>query len=111
MEFSRKAGPQLLLLHRPGKSTAKGSKTKARRPPCLLFFFSSRRRHTRFDCDWSSDVCSSDLPTGRRALVPVEARGAGATPPAPAPPLTGALRRFGRALAPLPWIGPAVILI
>src|SRR2546430_7918650 len=27
-----------------------------------LFFFSSRRRHTRFDCDWSSDVCSSDLP-------------------------------------------------
>src|SRR2546427_6139380 len=30
----------------------------ARRPD---FFFSSRRRHTRFDCDWSSDVCSSDL--------------------------------------------------
>src|SRR2546430_10406292 len=28
----------------------------------LRFFFSSRRRHTRFDCDWSSDVCSSDLP-------------------------------------------------
>src|SRR2546427_7643777 len=28
-----------------------------------LFFFSSRRRHTRFDCDWSSDVCSSDLST------------------------------------------------
>src|SRR5256886_11803067 len=28
----------------------------------LFFFFSSRRRHTRFDCDWSSDVCSSDLP-------------------------------------------------
>src|SRR5688572_33392684 len=27
----------------------------------MLFFFSSRRRHTRFDCDWSSDVCSSDL--------------------------------------------------
>src|SRR5207237_1992717 len=26
-----------------------------------LFFFSSRRRHTRFKCDWSSDVCSSDL--------------------------------------------------
>src|SRR5260370_14316033 len=30
----------------------------------LFFFFSSRRRHTRFKCDWSSDVCSSDL--GRR---------------------------------------------
>src|SRR2546430_226840 len=26
----------------------------------LIVFFSSRRRHTRFDCDWSSDVCSSD---------------------------------------------------
>src|SRR5699024_11774749 len=30
---------------------------------CLLvFFFSSRRRHTRSKRDWSSDVCSSDLP-------------------------------------------------
>src|SRR2546430_10848539 len=28
---------------------------------CCSFFFSSRRRHTIFDCDWSSDVCSSDL--------------------------------------------------
>src|SRR5690606_39352595 len=27
----------------------------------FLFFFSSRRRHTRFSRDWSSDVCSSDL--------------------------------------------------
>src|SRR6266481_2355844 len=27
-----------------------------------FFFFSSRRRHTRWNCDWSSDVCSSDLP-------------------------------------------------
>src|SRR5690606_40634134 len=26
-----------------------------------VFFFSSRRRHTRFSRDWSSDVCSSDL--------------------------------------------------
>src|SRR5260370_36551476 len=26
-----------------------------------MCFFSSRRRHTRFKCDWSSDVCSSDL--------------------------------------------------
>src|SRR6266567_6813441 len=30
----------------------------------FMFFFSSRRRHTRFDCDWSSDVCSSDLLNG-----------------------------------------------
>src|SRR6266446_5354406 len=28
---------------------------------CLFFFFSSRRRHTRLQGDWSSDVCSSDL--------------------------------------------------
>src|SRR2546430_15083671 len=36
------------------------------------FFFSSRRRHTRFDCDWSSDVCSSDLAQhgGLRMEVP-----------------------------------------
>src|SRR2546430_9070794 len=29
--------------------------------PYRSYLFSSRRRHTRFDCDWSSDVCSSDL--------------------------------------------------
>src|SRR3989475_4706989 len=44
-------------------------RTLSCRIPCFMFFvvfvcfffFSSRRRHTRFDCDWSSDVCSSDL--------------------------------------------------
>src|SRR3712207_7139302 len=30
----------------------------------LFFFFSSRRRHTRYWRDWSSDVCSSDLESG-----------------------------------------------
>src|SRR6266568_7545536 len=30
----------------------------------VYFFFSSRRRHTRWNCDWSSDVCSSDLVDG-----------------------------------------------
>src|SRR5215217_9611987 len=30
----------------------------------LFFFFSSRRRHTRYWRDWSSDVCSSDLAAG-----------------------------------------------
>src|SRR6266511_5340616 len=30
----------------------------------FFFFFSSRRRHTRFSRDWSSDVCSSDLTGG-----------------------------------------------
>src|SRR2546430_7437259 len=44
----------------------------------FFFFFSSRRRHTRFDCDWSSDVCSSDLEVflvgvlvGKRLSLPV----------------------------------------
>src|SRR5947209_19238313 len=40
----------------------------------VLFFFSSRRRHTRYWRDWSSDVCSSDLAP------------AATTPPSPAPP-------------------------
>src|SRR5260370_31639587 len=34
----------------------------------LMFFFSSRRRHTIFKCDWSSDVCSSDLLLSRGPL-------------------------------------------
>src|SRR2546430_11259823 len=34
-----------------------------------MFFFSSRRRHRCFDCDWSSDVCSSDLAKGVRPGV------------------------------------------
>src|SRR6267143_3686451 len=34
----------------------------------FFFFFSSRRRHTRWNCDWSSDVCSSDLETSRIKL-------------------------------------------
>src|SRR2546430_291956 len=34
----------------------------------LHFFFSSRRRHTTFGCDWSSDVCSSDLPARSNTL-------------------------------------------
>src|SRR5690606_39500463 len=38
---------------------------------CRVFFFSSRRRHTRFSRDWSSDVCSSDLEAPRSARVPV----------------------------------------
>src|SRR5690606_6831993 len=35
----------------------------------LFFFFSSRRRHTRFSRDWSSDVCSSDLTIGANATI------------------------------------------
>src|SRR2546430_291923 len=36
----------------------------------MRLFFSSRRRHTRFDCDWSSDVCSSDLQVLLNVNVP-----------------------------------------
>src|SRR6266568_9218378 len=38
----------------------------------FVFFFSSRRRHTRWNCDWSSDVCSSDLGAlaGRARKIP-----------------------------------------
>src|SRR5688500_19856509 len=38
---------------------------------CFLyfFFFSSRRRHTRLQGDWSSDVCSSDLPGVRNRVL------------------------------------------
>src|SRR3989475_5752218 len=38
----------------------------------FFFFFSSRRRHTRFDCDWSSDVCSSDLYLLQRVIELVD---------------------------------------
>src|SRR5688572_31084413 len=41
-------------------------KTLSLKQQYCFFFFSSRRRHTRFDCDWSSDVCSSDLAIKRR---------------------------------------------
>src|SRR5437762_5025730 len=36
-----------------------------------FFFFSSRRRHTRYIGDWSSDVCSSDLTSGRPRGDPI----------------------------------------
>src|SRR5690606_41182241 len=37
----------------------------------MIFFFSSRRRHTIFSRDWSSDVCSSDLDAGAPLARPV----------------------------------------
>src|SRR5207248_8137080 len=42
---------------------------------CVLFFFffSSRRRHTRSYGDWSSDVCSSDLPARVLEIEPIVA--------------------------------------
>src|SRR2546430_3687778 len=43
----------------------------------MLFFFSSRRRHTRFDCDWSSDVCSSDLSASAAVTGGISLSGSG----------------------------------
>src|SRR3712207_9208070 len=60
----------------------------------FFFFFSSRRRHTRYWRDWSSDVCSSDLPcasgrasppSGRPRAEPPTATAGAATPSAAAP--------------------------
>src|SRR5260370_7742860 len=44
-----------------GPEINKPKLNRRRRRQRLLLFFSSRRRHARFKCDWSSDVCSSDL--------------------------------------------------
>src|SRR5437879_8365410 len=44
----------------------------------LFFFFSSRRRHTRYIGDWSSDVCSSDLKTPQAEEIKQRAAEAGA---------------------------------
>src|SRR6266700_4562228 len=48
----------------------------------VIFFFSSRRRHTRFSRDWSSDVCSSDLLGGVLIftdVLPLSGAGTGAS--------------------------------
>src|SRR5689334_22877601 len=69
----------------------------------LNFFFSSRRRHTRGNCDWSSDVCSSDLafevPVAPAESLFVETAGRG-DPVVIIPGLFGAAFGF-RKLVPL----------
>src|SRR5690348_17918748 len=40
----------------------------------FFFFFSSRRRHTRWTGDWSSDVCSSDLPSSSFSWIAMDCR-------------------------------------
>src|SRR5947207_11915081 len=64
----------------------------------LAFFFSSRRRHTRSLCDWSSDVCSSDQTThsvcGCRAVPPAcETAAAIAAAAATTQPIAGTVLR------------------
>src|SRR5689334_23650687 len=64
----------------------------------LSFFFSSRRRHTRWNCDWSSDVCSSDLACSPRSEprfinvtpAPDATSAAAIARPAPPQPITAA---------------------
>src|SRR2546430_8547535 len=69
--------------------------------PCRVFFFSSRRRHTRFDCDWSSDVCSSDL------AVPADGYAANEGRAEPRNPAIAAWYRYGffsHVLSPRPHV-------
>src|SRR6266850_3085573 len=54
----------------------------------IFFFFSSRRRHTRLQGDWSSDVCSSDLSCGRAGA---------AIRPDRKPSKSGSFQEIGRA--------------
>src|SRR5256885_11700560 len=50
-------------------SGAGGSEVTERWMARRVFFFSSRRRHTRLQGDWSSDVCSSDLEASEAAYI------------------------------------------
>src|SRR6266478_7235881 len=63
----------------------------------FFFFFSSRRRHTRFDCDWSSDVCSFPLAEDAREHLRRE-RGAAHAQEDAVPELLRGLPREGREL-------------
>src|SRR2546426_10668058 len=69
----------------------------------IFFFFSSRRRHTRLQGDWSSDVCSSDLDVWWAALAELRARyarivGAGPEEIALAPSVSVAVSAVAEAL-------------
>src|SRR5207253_4825654 len=63
----------------------------------LFFFFSSRRRHTRWPRDWSSDVCSSDLQLLKLEVLEAEAFSPRPPGPYPAGP-PGRWRGHGRPL-------------
>src|SRR5256886_12977414 len=74
-------------------SLEQGAPTVERRAWTDCFFFSSRRRHTRFDCDWSSDVCSSDLLRRKPRLRRRPSRKARTRPTPAAHPATWFRRR------------------
>src|SRR5690625_7682777 len=60
----------------------------------FIFFFSSRRRHTRWPRDWSSDVCSSDL---KYSLASPTAKGK-------ARPLARPAAMAAAKVQPVPWV-------
>src|SRR6266568_5555514 len=68
----------------------------------LFFFFSSRRRHTRWNCDWSSDVCSSDLAAGCGAVIRLRHG---------APGLARPYRTWGYPVTPIVFIAFAAWLV
>src|SRR3712207_8333165 len=69
----------------------------------FYFFFSSRRRHTRYWRDWSSDVCSSDLAVVSELLLPAR------TPPLREPPRLRFLEKFPLTSPPVIEIVPATL--
>src|SRR2546427_980157 len=74
----------------------------------FFFFFSSRRRHTRFDCDWSSDVCSSDLD---EPIAWAKPPGYIQAQPVLAPHLPSAPRGIAGLLARIAVIVPLVVAV
>src|SRR6266487_4588497 len=73
---------------------------------CILFFFSSRRRHTRWTGDWSSDVCSSDLANPRDSQGPPD-EGPGAMRPLA---VTGAMAACAVMVTGLVILTPLVLV-
>src|SRR5688500_9644741 len=72
----------------------------------LFFFFSSRRRHTRLQGDWSSDVCSSDLVSGYRGLWGLYTRDPFEGEDAPAGPMYDRDKTISREwYDPVGWAG------
>src|SRR2546430_5234475 len=67
--MSRRYSAALVLLPKTVQVVRSATLTVKFWSVLCCFFFSSRRRHTRFDCDWSSDVCSSDLLGWRKPEV------------------------------------------
>src|SRR5690606_40546121 len=70
---------------------------------CSRFFFSSRRRHTRFSRDWSSDVCSSDLGNAPVAVAEIDLAIEGMT-------CSSCVARVEKRLAALPGVQATVNL-